>query len=215
MPPAGARKLAPEPSLRRLPVYLRLLTRLDAEGTRTVSCTAIGRELGLDFTQVRKDLSCTGIVGTPRVGYRVDELIAAIQRFLGWHRRTDALLVGAGNLGRALLAYEGFAQYALRIVAAFDIDPSLVGTEVAGRPVRHLDDLPDIAESSGALVGILTVPAGQAQSVTYTMVLSGIRAVWNFTGARLEVPRGVLVEDVDLGASLAVLTNRLEQASTC
>jgi len=214
MPAAEARKLAPKPCLRRLPTYLRVLRRLEVEGRLTVSCTAIGEELGLGFTQVRKDLACTGIVGTPRVGYRVVELIAAIQRCLGWHRATDALLAGAGNLGKALLAYEGFAQYRLRIVAAFDVDPSLVGTEVAGCPVRHLDDLPNAARSSGALVGILTVPADQAQSVTCTMVLSGIKAIWNFTGARLEIPRGVLVEDVDLAASLAVLTNRLEHVLT-
>lgn len=204
-------KVAPLPSVRRLPAYLRFLQTLKARGRDVVSCTHIAEELGLVSTQVRKDLAVTGIVGKPKVGYNVPELIGAIQEFLGWNNTTDAFLVGAGSLGNALLGYEGFNEYGLNIVAAFDVDPAKIGKPIHGREVLALERLHDLALRMHVLIGILTVPASAAQDAANFMVLSGIRAIWNYTPVRLEVPETVIAEDVRLASSLAVLSSRLAE----
>jgi len=204
-------KPVPEASLRRLPSYLHLLRRLHAGGRELVSCTHIAESLDLNPTQVRKDLAYTGIVGRPRIGYPIRALIASVEHFLGWDNTTDAFLVGAGSLGRALLGYAGFQRYNLNIVAAFDVDPERIGTHWRGKPILDVDELPDLAGRMHVHLGVLTVPADAAQDAAHLLVLSGLKAIWNFTGVALEVPREVLVEDVDLGASLAVLSNRLAQ----
>jgi len=184
---------------------------LHAGGRELVSCTHIAESLDLNPTQVRKDLAYTGIVGRPRIGYPIRALIASVEHFLGWDNTTDAFLVGAGSLGRALLGYAGFQRYNLNIVAAFDVDPERIGTHWRGKPILDVDELPDLAGRMHVHLGVLTVPADAAQDAAHLLVLSGLKAIWNFTGVALEVPREVLVEDVDLGASLAVLSNRLAQ----
>lgn len=204
-------KAAPLPSIRRLPSYLTLLYGLKARARDVVSCTHIADELGLGSVQVRKDLAITGIVGKPKVGYQVPELIDAIEEFLGWRNTRDAFLVGVGNLGSALLGYEGFKQYRLNILAGFDVDPARIGSAVHGREVFHLDKLPDLARRMHVLVGILTVPAGAAQETANLMVRSGMRAIWNYTPVKLDVPESVIVEDVKLASSLAVLSSRLAE----
>lgn len=206
-----AAKVAPLPSVRRLPAYLRFLQTLKAHGRDVVSCTHIAEELGLISTQVRKDLAVTGIVGKPKVGYNVPELINAIEEFLGWNNTTDAFLVGAGSLGSALLGYGGFQEYGLNLVAAFDVDPAKVGLDIHGREVFPLEKLHDLALRMHVLIGVLTVPAPAAQDVATYMVLSGIRAIWNYTPVKLEVPESVVVEDVKLASSLAVLSSRLAE----
>jgi len=206
-----AAKVAPLPSVRRLPAYLRFLQTLKAHGRDGVSCTHIAEELGLVSTQVRKDLAVTGIVGKPKVGYSVPELISAIEEFLGWNNTTDAFLGGAGSLGSALLGYGGFQEYGLNIVAAFDVDPAKIGLSIHGREVFPLEKLHDLALRMHVLIGILTVPATAAQDVATYMVLSGIRAIWNYTPVKLEVPESVVVEDVKLASSLAVLSSRLAE----
>ena len=207
--PEDTGKIAPLPSVRRLPAYLRLLQSLRAGGRDVVSCTNIGQKLGLVSTQVRKDLAVTGIVGKPKVGYNVPALIASIEEFLGWNNAQDAFLIGVGSLGRALLGYQGFQEYGLRLVAGFDIDPAKVGVEVHGKPVFALQELGELAASKHILVGVLTVPAAAAQYAAKLMVQAGIRAIWNYTPVTLEVPPTVIVEDVKLSASLAVLSSRL------
>jgi redox-sensing transcriptional repressor len=204
-------KIAPLPSVRRLPSYLRFLQTLKARGREVVSCTHIGEELGLVSTQVRKDLAVTGIVGKPKVGYSVPELILAIQAFLGWQNVSDAFLVGAGSLGSALMGYEGFKEYGLNLVAAFDVDEKKVGVEIHGKQVFPLEKLHDLVARMHVLIGVLAVPAGAAQDAAQYMVLSGIRAIWNYTPVQLEVPDSVIVEDVKLSASLAVLSSRLAE----
>jgi redox-sensing transcriptional repressor len=199
----------PLPTVRRLPAYLRLLLTLQARGRDVVSCTHIADELGLVSVQVRKDLAATGIVGKPKVGYAVPALITAIRDFLGMNNTSDALLVGAGCLGGALLGYEGFQDFNLNIVAGFDVNPAKVGTEIHGKLIFPLEKFPDLAQRMHVLIGILTVPAAAAQDVTNLMVLSGIRAIWNYTPVELEVPDTIIVEDVKLAASLAVLSSRL------
>jgi redox-sensing transcriptional repressor len=209
--PEESGRIAPLPSVRRLPAYLRLLQTLRAGGRDVVSCTHIGKELGLVSTQVRKDLAVTGIVGKPKVGYNVPALIAAIEEFLGWTSARDAFLVGVGSLGRALMGYQGFQEYGLRLVAGFDVDPHKVGAEVHGKEVFPLATLGEQTAAMRVIVGVLTVPAAAAQDAASLMVRAGIRAIWNYTPVTLEVPPSVIVEDVKLSASLAVLSSRLAE----
>lgn len=199
----------PIPSVRRLPLYLRLLRELRAEGREAVSCTQISESLDQGTVQVRKDLAITGIVGRPKVGYQIPELIDAIETFLGWKNTRDAFLVGAGSLGHALLGYEGFNDNGLNIVAAFDADPAKIGTRIHDKEVLAWDTFHDLAQRMHILIGVLTVPADVAQEVTNAMVLAGVRAIWNYTPAKLEVPPSIVVEDVRLSSSLAMLSSRL------
>ncbi|MDR2390595.1 MAG: redox-sensing transcriptional repressor Rex [Planctomycetota bacterium] len=205
------RRHFPHPSIRRLPSYLRLLLRLRDEGLPKVSCTRIARELDLDSTQVRKDLALTGITGRPRIGYILADLIRAIEGFLGWTRCTNAFLAGVGNFGRALIGYENFRHCGLNIVAAFDVTDEKVGTEVFGRSVHHMRDMPVLARKLGVVIGIITVPAAAAQKVADTMIESDIKGIWNFAPARLELPEGIRVENVELVSSLAVLSVAMKQ----
>jgi len=204
-------KPVPLPSVRRLPAYLLFLQKLLAGGREFVSCTHIAQELDLVPVQVRKDLAVTGIVGKPKIGYSVSELIRAIKGFLGWNNTSDAFLVGVGDLGRALMGYEGFKEYGLNIVAGFDVSPAKIGTLVHGKMVFHPERLHDLVPRMHVLVGVLTVPAAAAQDAATYMVLSGIRAIWNYTPVKLDVPAAVIVEDVKLSASLAVLSSRLAE----
>lgn len=198
-------------TLRRLPAYHRLLKRMATTGRENVSCTRIARELHLDPTQVRKDLAVTGAVGRPRVGFRVDEALGAIEEFLGWNNANDAVLVGAGALGAALIGYPGFARHGLRILAAFDADSAKVGKEIRGCPVYGVDRLYDLVDRLKVRVGVLTVPAEAAQDVADQMILAGIEGIWNLTPAWLDVPESIVVENVELSASLAVLSSRLAE----
>lgn len=202
-------KSAPLPSVRRLPTYLRLLYELRARGRDVVSCTHIADDLGLVSVQVRKDLAITGIVGKPKVGYQVPELIAAIEEFLGWNNTRDAFLVGAGCLGAALLGYEGFAEFNLNVLAGFDVNPAKIGTQINGKDIFAMKRLPNLVKRMHVLIGILTVPSSAAQEAADVMIQSGIRAIWNYTPVKLHVPDSVVVEDVKLAASLAALSSRL------
>lgn len=202
-------KRASEATIRRLPAYHRFLTQLRERGREVVSCTHISSELRLDSTQVRKDLAATGIVGKPKVGYRVAELMRSIEGFLGWNNVREAFLVGVGHLGTALLGYQGFGAYGLDIVAGFDSDPGKVDKPVHGKMVFPLDKLPDLVERMHIKIGIIATPAGAAQSVATLMVLSGILAIWNFTPVKLDVPPEIIVENMELSTSLAVLSNKL------
>ena len=199
----------PIPSVRRLPIYLRLLRELRARGCESVSCTQISDNLDQGTVQVRKDLAITGIVGRPKVGYQIPELIDAIETFLGWKNTRDAFLVGAGSLGNALLGYEGFNDSGLNIVAAFDTDPAKIGTRIHDKEVLAWETFHDLAQRMHILIGILAVPADAAQEATNAMILAGVRAIWNYTPAKLEVPPTIVVEDVRLSSSLAMLSSRL------
>ena len=198
-----------EPTSRRLPVYHRVLAVLRNEGVETVSCTRIARALDLDPTQVRKDLAVTGITGKPKVGYDLIDLVRCIESFLGWNNVTEAFLVGTGNLGAALLGFDGFRRYGMRIVAAFDADEMKVGTVIHGCDVLHVSKLSDLSTRMSIQIGVLTTPAEVAQKTADAMVAGGIRAIWNFTPTHLEVPENVIVENQDLSVGLAVLSHRL------
>ena len=205
-------KTAPLPSVRRLPSYLRLLNELQARGRDVVSCTHIADDLGLVSVQVRKDLAITGIVGKPKIGYQIPELMAAIETFLGWNNVKDAFLIGAGSLGAALLGYEGFKEFHLNVLAGFDVDPAKIGTQIHGKDIFPMERLPNLVKRMHVLIGILAVPAVAAQNAADIMVRSGMRAIWNYTSVQLRVPDIVVVEDVKLAASLAVLSSRLAES---
>ena len=202
---------APVPTLRRLPKYLEYLRGLRVHGDAHVSCTQIAAALDLVPTQVRKDLACTGIVGKPKKGYPVFALMSSIEDFLGWNNPRDAFLVGAGALGTAILGYEGFRSNGLNIVAAFDTDSSKIGTKIRGVEVLPLDKLEELARRMRILIGVMTMPSQFAQSVTDLMIRGGIRAVWNFTPARVVVSDDVILENAQLTSSFAVLSSKLRQ----
>jgi redox-sensing transcriptional repressor len=202
---------APEPSMRRLPAYLHVLSRIFKENQTFVSCTTISRQLRLDPTQVRKDLALTGIVGKPRVGYPVEELIGNIKAFLGWDIQRNAVLVGVGSLGTAILGYQQFRLYGLNIIAAFDRDPAQIGRNIFGVNVYPIEKLPEIAVRHQIELGIITVNADSAQEVADLMIRGFIRGIWNFAPKPLEVPNEVVVENALLSVSLGVLTSKLKQ----
>jgi len=203
------KKVVKLPTIRRLPSYLHLLKELHSKGLDYVSGTFLGRELDYEPIQVRKDLAITGVVGKPGVGFYIPELIQGIENFLNWDNTTDAVLVGAGSLGTALLGYEGFKKYGLNIVAVFDANPSKVGQTIHGRTVFPMDKLIDLVERMHIHIGIITVPAFAAQKVADMLVESGIRGIWNFTPTKVQVPEEVTVQNEDLSSGLAVLSVKM------
>lgn len=202
-------KAIPEPSLRRLPVYLELLRELREQGVEDISCTQIGERTGQDPTQIRKDLSHAGAVGKPRVGFNVAETCEQLVDFLGWRKNVDAFLVGAGAMGTALLGHELFLKQGLNIVAAFDIDPRKVGSEIHGFEIFHLDTMNSLARRMNIGIGIITTPAATAQDVADSLISCGIRGIWNFTPVRLQTPGHVIAVNAALSSSLGVLCSRL------
>jgi redox-sensing transcriptional repressor len=201
----------PEASLRRLPIYHHLLQALMLTGVANVSCTTIAAALDLDSTQVRKDIEATGIVGKPKVGYSLVVLARWIEHFLGWNNTNEAVLVGAGSLGSALLGYQKFRQLGFDLVAAFDTDPGKVGQLIAGKEVLHLDNLIELARRLHIHLGVIAAPSGAAQTIADLMVEGGIRAIWNFAPVHLRVPSFVILQNEDLYHSLASLSFRLER----
>jgi redox-sensing transcriptional repressor len=199
--------------VRRLPSYLQLLRVLQAEGREHVSGTVLASVHNLEPVIVRKDLATTGITGTPRIGFRVTELIAAIEHFLGWDNETKAILVGTGNLGSALLGYRGFENFGLHIIAAFDRDPKKIGQWVHGYKVQSINQLTGFGRSSRVLLGVLAVPAEAAQPAADRMIAAGIRGIWNFTPVKLQVPGNVVTEKEDLAEGLALLSHRMQHLS--
>lgn len=200
----------PEPTLRRLPSYCHVLRRLSREGVAAISCSRIGRELNLDPTQVRKDLAYTGVTGRPKVGYDTETLLQCVENFLGWNNTRDAVLVGAGSLGTALLGYKPMDQNGVKIVAAFDAAPEKAHTLIHDVRVLPMEKFVNLVKRMRIHVGILTVPAESAQAACDLMVLAGVRAIWNFAPVALKIPDDVVVQNENLFSSLAVLSSRLQ-----
>jgi redox-sensing transcriptional repressor len=210
-PSAEAVQKAGVACVRRLPAYLQMLRVLRGEGQEYVSGTVLATTHNLEPVIVRKDLAVTGVTGTARIGFRISEAIAAIERFLGWDNQTKAVLVGVGHLGTALLGYTGFEHFGLRIAGAFDSDPCKVGKWVQGRKVQSLDNLVSFAKRQAIELGVLTVPSSAAQNAADLLVRAGIKGIWNFTPAKLQLPESVLVQKEDLAEGLAVLSHRLHR----
>ncbi|HHY52673.1 MAG TPA: redox-sensing transcriptional repressor Rex, partial [Clostridiales bacterium] len=182
----------PKQTFHRLPGYYNYLKMLRSEGVETVSSTTIARDLRLGEVQVRKDLACISKTGgRPRTGFSVAELIDSIEYQLGYNRMDEAVLVGAGNLGRALLSYSGFEEIGINIVAAFDRDESVVGQTLFGKQVLPISKLSDLCQRMHILIGIIAVPGSEAQQVCDLLVSAGIAAIWNFAPVHLTVPDDV------------------------
>lgn len=198
-------KIPATPSIRRLPSYLHIIRQAEKDGEEYISGTVIANELNLEPIQVRKDLAITGIIGKPKKGYPVHALITAIEHFLGWDSIRDAVLVGVGNLGSALMGYQEFQFHGLNIVAAFDKDPKKIGSTVHGVPVLPLDTMELQVRNLGVTMAILTVPSSGAQETADMLVKAGVTAIWNFTNVKLKVPDSVVVQKEDLSSGYAML----------
>lgn len=205
-----ANKVIPEPTLRRLPVYYQYIKKFSQDNKGDfISCTQIAQELHLIPIQVRKDLEYTAALGRPKVGYSVSDLLKAIEYFLGWNNTTEAILVGAGHLGSALLGYNGFKDYGLNIVAAFDSDPGKIGKEIRNRKIYSISKMPEIIKRTNIKIGILTAPGEVAQELADLMVQAGIRAIWNFAPTKISASSEIIIQHENLASSLAVLSKRL------
>jgi redox-sensing transcriptional repressor len=203
----------PKVVVSRLSLYLREVQRLQAGGHQTISSGQLGALLGFSDAQVRKDLGFFGQFGYPGVGYRCDELIRAMRDILGTNQPWPVVMVGVGHLGQALLGYRGFGRQNFSIRAAFDADPSKVGHVVQGIPVRHVDELPQVVKESGVRLGLVVVPAEQAQGVAERLVAAGVEGIVNVAPVTLSLPPHVQIVAVDLAIELEQLsfavTNKL------
>ena len=199
----------PEPTLRRLPWYLSNIKLMKEKGEQYVSSTQISKEINIDASQIAKDLSYVNISGRTRVGYNIDALIEVLESFLGFTNMHKAFLFGVGSLGAALLRDSGLHHFGLEIVAAFDVNPELVGKDLNGIPIFHSDDFEAKMKEYDVNIGVLTVPINIAQDITDKMVDGGLKAVWNFTPFRIRVPENIVVQNTSLYAHLAVMFNRL------
>jgi redox-sensing transcriptional repressor len=195
--------------LKRLPGYLSYLKSIPEDTTPYISATALANALNMGEVQVRKDLAMVSDGGRPKVGYLRESLIEDISQFLGYDNTTDAILVGAGKLGQALLDYTGFSAYGLNILAAFDVMPSMQET-LAGRHIYPMEQLEGFCRQNKVLMAIITVPASHAQTVCDRLIQCGIKAVWNFAPTHLDVPKGILVQNENMATSLAVLSMHLQ-----
>lgn len=194
--------------LKRLPGYLAYLKEIPEGTSPYISATALANALGMGEVQVRKDLAMVSDGGRPKIGYLRESLIEDISQFLGYDNTTDAILVGAGKLGQALLGYSGFAAYGLNIQAAFDVVATEKNSE--GKPIYPMDNLESFCKTNKVLMGIITVPAEHAQSVCDRLISCGVKAIWNFAPTHLDVPSNILVQNENMATSLAVLSMHLQ-----
>ncbi|MDR1108168.1 MAG: redox-sensing transcriptional repressor Rex [Spirochaetaceae bacterium] len=209
-------KISAAPSIRRLPSYLHTIRQYQHEGSEFISGTLIAQELNLEPIQVRKDLAITGIIGKPKKGYPLEALIVAIERFLGWDSPQDAVLIGVGNLGTALMGYQEFQFHGLNIIAAFDKNPEKIGAAVHGVTVLDVATMDIQIRNFGVKIAILTVPSAFAQETADILAKAGIVGIWNFTNVKLKVPDQVIVQKEDLSSGYALLcvtmqANRAEE----
>lgn len=198
--------------IRRLPRYYRRLSELQRKGAVRISSSALGKDMGLTASQIRQDLSCFGEFGQQGYGYQVDSLREEIGEILGINRGHSVIVLGAGNLGRALMENFEFLHNGFHLLAAFDVDENKVGREISGVPVYHLDTLESFLTEHPVSVGLLTVPRCVAKSVAQRLVDAGIQGLWNFTNCELVFPeRDVVVESVHFSDSLLTLSYLISQ----
>ncbi len=204
-----ARELLPEPTLRRLPWYLAYVSLLKSKEVEYVSSTQIAKELNVDASQIAKDLSFLSVKGKTRIGYKVEHLERELQNFLGFKNGHNAIIVGVGSLGAALIQDSGLSHYGLNIVAGFDINPDIVGTEMCNVPIYDISEIEKRRKKLRAEIGIITVPVESAQDVADILIASGIKALWNFTPFRIRVAEDVVIQNTSIYSHLAVMYNRL------
>lgn len=196
-------------TLQRLPLYLNYLKSLPKNSGANISATAIAEALNLNDVQVRKDLASVSRGGRPKVGYVTDELIGDIGTFLGFSNKNGVVIAGVGNLGRALLAFDGFGDYGLEILAGFDSNDKIIGTQINGKPVCSVSEMKAFCERERVSIGIITVPENAAQVVCDTMISGGITVIMNFAPIHLNAPAGVTIQNENMAISLAMLSRHL------
>ena len=196
----------PEPTIERLSAYLQCVRALRMGGQESAPSAEIARRTGIHAAQLRKDLSYFGEFGKPGLGYDLEALEAHLARIMGLDKERDVLLVGAGNLGRALSSYTGFGRRGFRIVAAFDVDASKIGGELGVCPVYALDELTRINSELKAEVGIIAVPTAAAQQAVDKLVAAGVRAILNFAPVAVAARGGITVRNVDLTSQMEILS---------
>lgn len=199
-------------TLKRIPFYMDYLKKQKALGIVNLSSTAIARALDLNDVQVRKDLALVSQTGgKPKVGYEIDELLRDIELFLGLKNNNKSILIGCGSLGRALLNYQGFKEYGLEIVGAFDVNKDKVGTTINNIPVMSLGDVKKYCAENNVHIGIITVPHTAAQMVCDCLIDAGVQAIWNFAPTKLSVPDDIIVQNENMASSLAILSRHLNE----
>lgn len=199
-------------TFQRMPRYLKLLKERQAEGQENISSVAIAEALFLSSALVKKDLSQAIISeGKPKIGYAIAELISDIEEFLGYNNNKDAILIGVGKLGQALMEYRGFESYGLNITAGLDIRDSIVGQEIDGKKILHIDKLESVIKKLNIKMAILTLPQDSAQDMADRLIRADIKAIWNFTPCHINVPDNVAIKTENMAASLAVLSNQLKE----
>jgi redox-sensing transcriptional repressor len=196
----------PEVVVERLPIYARALQELANQGREVVSSQELGEQLGVTPAQIRKDLSYFGRFGKQGRGYNIGRLVEELRQILGLERRWTVVLVGVGHLGKAILHYGGFAPQGFHIVAAFDNDPEMVGQEIAELRIQDVHELPRVLAGRKVEIGIVAVPALQAQAIIDLLVSSGVQAILNYAPIAAHVPAGVHVRDIDPVLALQSMT---------
>ncbi len=198
--------MPPDVVVRRLPLYARTLAYLQAEGTTEVSSQELGARINVTAAQIRKDLSYFGQLGKQGIGYNVDALLQHINRVLGLSQDWNVVLVGVGQLGQAIARYTGFSERGIHIVGLFDADPGKVGTELAGRTIRHVREIGSLVRDEHVRMAIVAVSADQAQAVVDMLVEAGVEAILNYAPVIVRVPEGVWVRHIDPVALLHSMT---------
>lgn len=199
-------------TIQRLPRYYQYISYLRKQGVRHVSSLRLSQQTYVEATQVRKDLTSIGHTGKPKVGYDIALLMNTIEDFLGLREIEDAVLIGVGHLGTAIVQYSGFSNYGLRIRAVFDADPVKVGTHIQGRVIQDVANVTAYIRENNIPIGILTLPAPGTQEITDLLVKSGIKAIWNFAPINLQVPEHVIIKNENLAFGLAILKHRLKSS---
>ncbi len=207
------RTILPEPTIRRLPWYLSYVRMLDNLHVEYVSSTQISKELNVQSSQIAKDLSFLNIRGKTRIGYEVNSLVSELEDFLGFNRQHDAVVIGTGSLGTALMQDHGLVNYGLNIVAGFDVRSEVIGQSVGGVPVFAIDELAAWQHEHGVSIAILTVPVERAQETADLAIASGMTALWNFTPYRIKAPEDIVIANTSIYAHLAIIYNRMHQTS--
>ncbi len=196
----------------RMPIYLKCLKAMQKEGKETVSSVALAEAAYENSSVVKKDLSCVIVnEGKPKVGYRVDELVRDIEDFLGYNNSKDAVLIGVGKLGQALLSYKGFEDQGLNIKAGFDVDYDKIGKVISGKRVLPTGKLESAIAKLNIKMAILAIPQEHAQEMADLLVKFGIRAIWNFSSAHIKVPDNIALKTENMAVSLAVLSKQLKE----
>ena len=198
----GVRTVVPDAVIKRLPRYHRYLGELLAEGRLRISSAELSKIMNVTASQIRQDLNCFGGFGQQGYGYNIKHLYAKISELLGVTQGYTAVICGAGNLGRALAATRMFSRRGVTRLAMFDIDESIIGTEIYGIPVYHIDELFDFCQREGVSIGVLTVPKDAAYSVAMTLARAGVRGIWNFANTEIKLEPPTVVENIHLGDSL-------------